>query len=163
MHAYTSRGTEGKQNGPFATLWRLLIWSNFISSSWTRKTGSELWYYHHAIYTFWFMQVIKVSFCVVEHLNKNTLHIRSEIRLWAYKEINIRTNKNAKLQRIFPDKSENFHCNVAHISCLVNIVIHTCAHRETITDKHEHKEGTNTWINWYTHIYPNTQTYVLWI
>jgi len=77
-------------------------------------------------------------------LIKNTLHVRNEIRLWAYKEMNIRRNKDAKLQRICTNKSENFHCNMAQISSLVNnIFIHTCAHRETITEKHKHKEETN--------------------
>ena len=59
--------------------------------------------------------------------------------------MNIRTNKDAKLQRLCTDRSENFHCNMAHISSFVsNILLHTCAQRETIMDKHAHKEGTNT-------------------
>jgi len=87
----------------------------------------------------------KYCFVSLNVLNKNSLHIRNEIRLRVYKEMNIRTNKDAKLQIICTDKSENFHCNMAHISSLVNnIFIHTCAHTETITDKREHKEETNT-------------------
>lgn len=86
----------------------------------------------------------KYRFMLLNVLIKNTLHMRNEIRLRAYKEMNIRTNKDAKLQRICTDRRENFHCNMAHISSLVNnILIHTCAHRETITDKYAHKE-TNT-------------------